>query len=119
MLIRCWGPPRGAAVGRGVGGRSMAGCAPGGSHMNQHPALTPGRSAVVTGAASGIGLAAARRFAKMGLRVCLADLDWDALRRAAADVARIATGGTAAVRAVPTDVARLDDVQQLHEVVLR
>jgi len=39
--------------------------------MAQHPALTEGRVAVITGAASGIGLAAAKRFAAMGLRVCL------------------------------------------------
>jgi NAD(P)-dependent dehydrogenase (short-subunit alcohol dehydrogenase family) len=42
--------------------------------MTQHPALTEGRVAVITGAASGIGLAAATRFAALGLRVCLADI---------------------------------------------
>ncbi len=40
-----------------------------------HPALSSGNAAVITGAASGIGLAAAKRFAAMGLRVCLADRD--------------------------------------------
>jgi NAD(P)-dependent dehydrogenase (short-subunit alcohol dehydrogenase family) len=87
--------------------------------MNQHPALIPGGTAVVTGAASGIGLAAARRFATMGLRVCLADREGDALRRAAADVARMAEGRGSAVLAVPTDVARPDDVQRLRDVVQR
>jgi NAD(P)-dependent dehydrogenase (short-subunit alcohol dehydrogenase family) len=40
-----------------------------------HPALTAGNVAVVTGAASGIGLAAARRLLDLGMRVCLADRD--------------------------------------------
>ena len=44
-----------------------------------HPALQPGRVAVVTGAASGIGLAAAKAFAGMGMVPLLVDWNEDAL----------------------------------------
>ena len=37
--------------------------------MAYHPALAAGRVAVITGAASGIGLAAAERFADFGMKV--------------------------------------------------
>src|SRR6185369_233554 len=84
-------------------------------HMAQHPALTSGRAAVVTGAASGIGLAAARRFAAMGLKVCLADLSQQALELAAAEVAAASPDGTNAVIAVPTDVSKLDDINKLRD----
>ncbi|HVN52527.1 MAG TPA: SDR family NAD(P)-dependent oxidoreductase [Acidimicrobiales bacterium] len=48
--------------------------------------LTEGKVAVVTGAASGIGLALAERFASSGLHVVLADVDATALATAAAGV---------------------------------
>src|ERR1700761_2280643 len=80
--------------------------------MALHPALKAGRVAVITGAASGIGLAAAVRFAAMGLKVCLADLSAEALARAAA-----AVSAPDAVLTVPTDVSRLDSVQALRDTV--
>jgi len=83
--------------------------------MSMHPALTEGRVAVVTGAAGGIGLAAATRFAALGMKVCIADLSAEALERAAGLVAAAAPAGGPPVLSVPTDVSRLDAVQALCE----
>jgi NAD(P)-dependent dehydrogenase (short-subunit alcohol dehydrogenase family) len=85
--------------------------------MSTHPALGPGRVAVITGGAGGIGLAAGKRFAAMGLRVCLADLSPEALQRAAAEVAAASPLGDAGVMTVPTDVSRLEAVQALKDAV--
>ena len=52
-----------------------------------HPALAPGNVAVVTGAASGIGLAVARRLAVLGMRVWLVDQDATHLGAARAGIA--------------------------------
>jgi len=83
--------------------------------MTYHPALQPGRTAVITGAASGIGLAAARRLAGLGMKLCLADLPGEALERAAAELER----SGANTCAVPTDVSRLEEVQRLKETAYR
>ena len=45
-----------------------------------------GRTAVITGAASGIGLAMAHRLGSAGMRLVLADVEGDALDRAAAEL---------------------------------
>jgi NAD(P)-dependent dehydrogenase (short-subunit alcohol dehydrogenase family) len=68
-----------------------------------------GRTAVVTGAASGIGRAIVERFVGEGARVVLADVEPDALR---ATTAALADGG-ADVIGVPTDVTDVDSVAAL------
>jgi len=59
-----------------------------GHNMPSHPALADGRVAVVTGAASGIGLAASERFADHGMKLVLVDIDRDALRTAGGTLAQ-------------------------------
>lgn len=82
-----------------------------------HPVLTAGATAVITGGASGIGLAAARRFAALGLRVCIADLGAGRLDRAAAQIAELAPGGSADVMAAEVNVARTAEVTALEAMV--
>jgi NAD(P)-dependent dehydrogenase (short-subunit alcohol dehydrogenase family) len=76
-----------------------------------HPAFASNHVAVVTGAASGIGLAAARRFAGLGMNVVLADLPGERLDKAARDTAALSPHGRDSVAAIPADVASLESLQ--------
>ncbi len=78
-----------------------------------HPALQAGHTAVITGAADGIGLAAARRFLSLGLNVVLADVNGEKLLAA---VAALAAGDRA--MAVPTDVSDPRAVEALRDATL-
>lgn len=71
--------------------------------------IEPGRIAVVTGGASGIGFALAAAAAERGMRVVLVDVRADALEAAAARL----RGSAAAVTTVAADVSRLDDIERV------
>lgn len=70
-----------------------------------------GRTAVVTGGASGIGRALALLFAREGANVAVADLDEAGMAETVAGVTRAGRRGLA----VKTDVSRLTDVHALAE----
>jgi len=70
-----------------------------------------GKTALVTGASRGIGLAVAGRLAKLGASVCICGRDPARLERAAADLRR--AGGK--ISAIQADVALAADVRALVE----
>ncbi len=76
-----------------------------------HPAIGPGKTAVITGAADGIGLAAAQTFAGLGMNVVMADIMGRALAKAADSIGERAL-------AVPTDVADRAAVQTLRDAAV-
>ncbi len=77
--------------------------------------VAPGRVAVVTGAASGIGLGLCERFAAEGMRVVMADVEELAL----SDAARRLSSQGSAVLPVLTDVSRPDQVDALRDEAVR
>ena len=84
-----------------------------------HPVLAPDNVAVITGGASGIGLAAAMAFARAGMKVCIADLRTDRLGEAATKLSSVARGGAHSVMAVATDVSNAASVRELEAAVRR
>lgn len=77
-----------------------------------HPAIAAGKVAVITGAADGIGLAAAHRLSGLGMVVVMSDID-----AAKLEAARKAVGGQAI--AITADVSVRASVETLASEVAR
>ena len=73
-----------------------------------------GKVAVVTGGASGLGLAMARRFAREGMKIVLADVQQDALDRATGE---FRAAGTPVI-GVKVDVSKADQVEALKDATV-
>jgi NAD(P)-dependent dehydrogenase (short-subunit alcohol dehydrogenase family) len=69
--------------------------------------MAQGHVALITGAASGIGLATAERLARDGVRIALADIDEPALERAVAGV-----GGEGQAAGIVADVRSVADCER-------
>ena len=82
-----------------------------------HAAISANHVAVITGGASGIGLAAAIRFARLGMNVCIADLGTDRLAEAEIKLSAAAPGGATDVMVAVADVSRIEDVSGLEIAV--
>jgi len=78
--------------------------------VSQHPAIQARRVAVITGGASGIGLAAAHKLAGEGMRLVIADANGDGLKTAKAEL----EAAGASVEAMRVDVAKFDEVRELQ-----
>jgi len=79
--------------------------------------MSPSNVAVITGGASGLGFAAAMRFAGLGMKVCIADLGASRLAEAETKLASVAPGGGADIMAAAVDVSRFEDVTELELAV--
>ncbi|MET3906467.1 NAD(P)-dependent dehydrogenase (short-subunit alcohol dehydrogenase family) [Bradyrhizobium sp. S3.3.6] len=80
-----------------------------------HPVIAKGNVAVITGGASGIGLAAATAFARAGMKVCIADVDEGRLAEAATKLSSV-TAATNVMTSV-VDVSRVESVTELERAV--
>ncbi len=75
-----------------------------------------GKVAVVTGAASGIGLGLARTFVRAGMSVAMCDVRGDRLQAAAGEVGPLGQGRVIAIEA---DVSKHDSVEQAAQRIER
>jgi dehydrogenase/reductase SDR family protein 4 len=78
-----------------------------------------GKGAVVTGSTRGIGRAIAEECARRGATVVVSSRTLDAVERAVAEIAALATGGAPAVTGIAADVSSYADVLALRDHALR
>lgn len=83
--------------------------------MSLHPAFEVGKVAVITGAADGIGRAAAHRYAGFGMHVLLADCDAARLSATSEEVRAVAAAHGGRVETQRVDVAQFAQVQALKD----
>jgi NAD(P)-dependent dehydrogenase (short-subunit alcohol dehydrogenase family) len=81
--------------------------------------IAKGKVAVVTGAASGIGLAVCKILAQKGMCVVLVDLGGDALAQARIDVAALSENPESDIVAIETDVSNRDELEALERAVIQ
>src|ERR1700737_5157540 len=79
--------------------------------------MSPNSVAVITGGASGVGLAARKRVGGLGMKVCIADLGTERLAEAEAKLSSTAPGGAADIMVMAADVSRIEDVWGLDLAV--
>jgi NAD(P)-dependent dehydrogenase (short-subunit alcohol dehydrogenase family) len=80
-------------------------------------AMSPNNVAVITGGASGIGLAGAMRFARAGMKVCIVDVSVERLKEAEAKLS--AASGAGNIMTTVVDVSRVEEVEGLESAVQR
>jgi NAD(P)-dependent dehydrogenase (short-subunit alcohol dehydrogenase family) len=82
-----------------------------------HPVMSPDNVAVITGGAGGIGLAAAKRFAALGMKVCIADLGHDRLATAEAELKSASSSRAASIMTMAVDVSSAEELSRLEAAV--
>src|SRR5437879_849914 len=80
-----------------------------------HPVIAKDNVAVITGGASGIGLAAAMAFVRAGMKVCIADIDQGRLAEAATKLSSVTAATNVMTSAV--DVGKAESVTELERTV--
>lgn len=80
--------------------------------------IASGRVALVTGAASGIGKAAGKRFAAAGMSVCLVDLPGENLDNAVREMTEVSPSGQDGVYGHSADLSDPDQIGKLHTDVI-
>lgn len=78
-----------------------------------------GQTAVITGAASGMGLVAARALSRLGANVVMCDINSKALKRLSAEINAKRTKGAGETFACVTDVRRHEDAEKAARLALK